>query len=467
MDASYLRRGPLLLPSQQDAAKIRIFNSGARQRPEVFRNVLPAGASCQTFGFVLGTISVQRRRCLRRVCRVARHAGGVIDYYEVLGVSKSANEREIKSSFRKLARQYHPDINKEPGAQEKFQQIAKAYEVLSDTDKRKQYNQFGDGGLSGMSSGPDLSDVDLDDILGDVFSSFFGGRPNGGVGGTGVGGGAAHARKGGRTRARRKRAEKGSDLQCKVEVPFEVACFGGRHVVHINREETCEACQGEGVTPGEEKHQQCRRCGGSGVIAQFLQTPLGGMQTQQVCPKCKGSGIDPSATCQSCGGKGTKSKLCEVAVSIPVGCNAGSKLRVRGEGDKGARGGPPGDLYITLKIGQSDEYVRDGTDIYNERVISVFDAMLGTSVQIRTVDGKGVSVKVPAGTQPGTTMRLQGRGVPKLGLEGERGDHYVTLRVEVPYHLDDRQRKLVSRLRDECGLDGQEELPGNDNEVVS
>ena len=359
----------------------------------MFGDVLPAGASCQTLGFVLGTISVQRRRCFRRVCRVARRAGGVIDYYEVLGVSKSANEREIKASFRKLARQYHPDINKEPGAQEKFQQIAKAYEVLSDTDKRKQYNQFGDGGLSGMSAGPDLSDVDLDDILGDVFSSFFGGRPSGGVGGTGVGGGAARARKGGRTRARRKRAEKGSDLQCKVEVPFEVACFGGRHVVHINREEACEACQGQGITPGEEKHQQCRRCEGSGVIAQFLQTPLGGMQTQQVCPKCKGSGIDPSATCQSCGGKGTKSKLCEVAVSIPVGCNAGSKLRVRGEGDKGARGGPPGDLYITLKIGQSDEYVRDGTDIYNERVISVFDAMLGTSVQIRTVDGEGVSVK--------------------------------------------------------------------------
>ena len=360
----------------------------------MFRDVLPAGASCQTLGFVLGTISLQRRRCLRRVCRVARHAGGVIDYYEVLGVSKSANEREIKSSFRKLARQYHPDINKEPGAQEKFQQIAKAYEVLSDTDKRKQYNQFGDGGLSGMSAGPDLSEVDLDDILGDVFSSFFGGRPNAGVGGAGVGGGAAHARKGGRTRARRKRAEKGSDLQCKVEVPFEVACFGGRHVVHINREEACDSCQGQGVTPGEEKHQQCRRCEGSGVIAQFLQTPLGGMQTQQVCPKCKGSGIDPSATCQSCGGKGTKSKVCEVAVTIPVGCNAGSKLRVRGEGDKGARGGPPGDLYITLKIGQSDEYVRDGTDIYNERVISVFDAMLGTSFQIRTVDGEGVSVKV-------------------------------------------------------------------------
>eukprot|EP00437_Effrenium_voratum_P022465 CAMPEP_0181414832 /NCGR_PEP_ID=MMETSP1110-20121109/9705_1 /TAXON_ID=174948 /ORGANISM="Symbiodinium sp., Strain CCMP421" /LENGTH=405 /DNA_ID=CAMNT_0023537717 /DNA_START=12 /DNA_END=1225 /DNA_ORIENTATION=+ len=405
----------------------------------MFGDVLPAGASCQTLGFVLGTISVQRRRCFRRVCRVARRAGGVIDYYEVLGVSKSANEREIKASFRKLARQYHPDINKEPGAQEKFQQIAKAYEVLSDTDKRKQYNQFGDGGLSGMSAGPDLSDVDLDDILGDVFSSFFGGRPNGGVGGTGVGGGAARARKGGRTRSQ----------TCNVRSKFHLRSLALADVMLYISTERRLARHARDKASHLVKRSISSAAGvkGSGVIAQFLQTPLGGMQTQQVCPKCKGSGIDPSATCQSCGGKGTKSKLCEVAVSIPVGCNAGSKLRVRGEGDKGARGGPPGDLYITLKIGQSDEYVRDGTDIYNERVISVFDAMLGTSVQIRTVDGEGVSVKVPAGTQPGTTMRLQGRGVPKLGLEGERGDHYVTLRVEVPYHLDDRQRKLVSRLR--------------------
>ena len=317
----------------------------------------------------------------------------MIDYYEVLGVSKGANEREIKSSFRKLARQFHPDINKEPEAQEKFQQIAKAYEVLSDSQKRQQYNQFGEGGLAGMSSGPDLSDVDLDDILGDVFSSFFGGRPGGGVGGRGVGGagvgGAASRNKNTRqSRTRRARAQKGSDLQCKAEIPFEVACFGGRHVIHINREEVCEACNGQGTNAGADKNRQCRKCEGSGVIIQFLQTPLGGMQTQQVCPKCKGSGIDPSATCQSCGGKGTRSKLQEVAVTIPAGCNAGNKLRVRGEGDKGARGGPPGDLYITLKITQSDEFVRDGVDIYNEQFISVFEAMLGTSLQIRTVDGE-------------------------------------------------------------------------------
>ena len=352
-------------------------------------------ASCQTLGLVLCAISLRRSQRPRGCRGLARCARGVIDYYDVLGVSKNANEREIKSSFRKLARQYHPDINQEPGAQEKFQQIAKAYEVLSDSQKRQRYNQFGDGGLEGMSPGSDLSDVDLDDILGDVFSSFFGGRPSDPPRGAGVG---SDFREGPRTtgrssrtrasRARRTRAQKGSDLQCRVEIPFEVACFGGRHVVRINREELCETCNGQGTNAKGEKNQLCRRCGGAGVTVQFQQTPLGGMETPQACPKCKGSGIDPKATCQACSGKGTQSITREVAVNIPVGCNAGSRLRVRAEGDKGTRGGPPGDLYLTLKIGRSEEFVRDGADIYSEQVISVFDAMLGASVQISTVDGK-------------------------------------------------------------------------------
>ena len=384
--ASFASWQPLL---SREAAQLPSSKPSIRSVPN--RDSFLAGSSCQTIGFVLGMTFIRSRQW-QKCGGLARCARGVMDYYEVLGVSKSANEREIKSSFRKLARKYHPDINKEPGAQEKFQLIAKAYEVLSDTQKRQQYNHFGEGGLSGMSSGPDLSEVDLDDILGDVFSSFFGGRPrgdDGGFEGVGFGGAAAaRGRRSSRARGRKARAQRGADLECKVEIPFQVACFGGRHVVHINREEVCETCNGHGINPGAEKTQQCRKCEGSGVTVRFMQTPLGGMQTQQVCSKCKGSGIDPAATCSACGGKGTQSMRREVAVNIPVGCNAGSKLRVRGEGDKGARGGPPGDLYIMLKIGQSDEFVRDGTDIYSEQVVSVFDAMLGTSLQIRTVDGE-------------------------------------------------------------------------------
>ena len=296
------------------------------------------------------------------------------DYYEILKVSRNANEREIKASFRKLARQYHPDVNKEPGALEKFQEIAKAYEILADASKREQYNKFGEGAVSN-SAGPDLSSMDLNDILGDVFNSFFNGSP-------GRGGARARAQT-----AKKRSAKKGADLQCKIEVPFNVACFGGSHTMQLQREETCKSCGGHGITSDVSKHQRCSRCNGTGAIQQVMQTPLGVMQTQLVCPKCRGTGMDPAACCRSCGGKGTQTRTQEISVNIPAGCNVGSQLRIKGEGDKGIRGGPPGDLYITLQISSSREFVRDGIDVYNEKVISVFDAMLGTSVRVSTVDG--------------------------------------------------------------------------------
>lgn len=332
-------------------------------------------------GLVAGVLALERstrstrsRSSWRGRTRSSLLAQRIADYYEILGVSRSAHEREIKACFRKLARKYHPDVNNDPGALEKFQEIAKAYEILSDASKREQYNRFGEGAVS-SSAGPDLSSMDLNDILGDVFNSFYNGSP----GGPGV---RARAKT-----AKPRGAKKGADLQCKIEVPFDLACFGGSHTIQVQREETCKSCGGHGITPDVSKHQRCPKCNGTGSIAQVMQTPLGVMQTQLVCPKCGGTGIDPAACCSSCGGKGTQTRAVEISVNIPAGCNMGSQLRIKGEGDKGVRGGPPGDLYITLKVSSSREFVRDGTDVYNEKVISVFDAMLGTLVRVNTVDG--------------------------------------------------------------------------------
>lgn len=334
---------------------------------------LVAGAAGAAGVGCVGVASrVPRRRRTTWTCRFAQR---LADYYEILKVSRNANEREIKASFRKLARQYHPDVNKEPGALEKFQEIAKAYEILADASKREQYNQFGEGAVSN-SAGPDLSSMDLKDILGDVFNSFFNGSP-GGPGGVRA-----------RTQTAKKQgAKKGADLECKIEVPFDVACFGGSHSIQVQREETCKSCGGRGITSDASKHKRCSKCNGTGATQQVMQTPLGVMQTQLVCPKCRGSGVDPTACCRSCGGKGTQRRAQEISVNIPAGCNMGSKMRIKGEGDKGVRGGPPGDLYITLKISSSRDFVRDGIDVHNEKAISVFDAMLGTSVRVTTVDG--------------------------------------------------------------------------------
>ena len=312
----------------------------------------------QGFSIAFGLATWEVRRGLR--------AQRIDSYYEILGVSSNANEREIKSSFRRLARQYHPDVNQEPGALEKFQEIAKAYEVLSDARKREQYNQFGEGAVP--DTGPDLSSMDLKDILGDVFQDFFGGAPR-------------------KSPKAKRTAKKGADLQCKISIPFHLACFGGAYAIQVSREETCKTCAGTGVNTDVRSHQRCSKCNGTGTILQVMQTPLGVMQTHLTCPKCRGSGVDPMATCRSCGGKGTQTRVKDINITIPPGSNMGSQLRMKGEGDKGVRGGSPGDLCITLRISDSREFVRDGTDVYNEQVISIFDAMLGTRISVKTVDG--------------------------------------------------------------------------------
>jgi len=232
-----------------------------------------------------------------------------------------------------------------------------------------------------------------------------------------------------------------------IQISFEEACFGGEHTMSVRREETCTDCSGSGFKKGAGR-SSCKTCGGSGVTMQVMQTPFGVMQTQQACPTCGGSGIDPSALCQSCRGKCTRPEIKEVKVKIPAGCNSGNQLRVRGEGDKGQKGGPAGDLYIAVAVKPSSEFEREGFDIYTESSISVFDAMLGSTMVVKTIDGDA-EIRVPGGTQPETRMRIRGRGVPRLGKKGERGDHYITIKVTVPRQLDGEQRKLVEELQKE------------------
>lgn len=393
---------------------------------------------------LVGAAAAAYPRGQRRTAAVARRARGGGDFYNTLGVSRSASEKEIKTAFRKLARQYHPDVNKEAGAQEKFQEIAKAYEVLSDAQKRQRYDQFGEAGVSGMGGpgGPGMSGVSLDDILGDMFGSFFGGAPGGmdGMGGMGGMGG----------RGRRQRSNtgpaKGSDLQTEVTIPFNLACFGGERTVAVNRQEVCQPCGGSGRKPGG-KTAGCRQCGGKGVVLQVMQTPLGVMQTQQVCPACGGNGVDPASLCSECKGQCTRPQKKEISVKVPAGCDEGNQLRVRGEGDKGSRGGPAGDMYIVIKVEKSPDFTRDQFDIYTEAEITAFDAILGTIIKVKTIDGNA-EIKVPAGTQPETRMRIRSRGVPKLGQSDKRGDHYITMKVKVPKNLDQKDLELVEALRD-------------------
>mmetsp|Transcript_53505 Transcript_53505/g.100305 ORF Transcript_53505/g.100305 Transcript_53505/m.100305 type:complete len:467 (+) Transcript_53505:28-1428(+) len=381
-----------------------------------------------------GAACAALRRGLRSKTTALRARGGDQDYYEVLGVSRSASERDLKTAFRQLARKWHPDVNKEPGAQEKFQSIAKAYEVLSDPQKRQMYDQFGEQGVNGMGGGmggAGMGGMGLEELLSQMFGGMGGGM--GGMGGMG-----------GR-RQRERGPQKGSDLQLEVTIPFLTACFGGEQKVDIRREELCDTCNGSGAKPGVGP-TACKTCGGSGVVMQVMQTPFGVMQTQQVCPSCNGDGIDPSAVCGTCKGKGTVPLRQQVTVKVPAGCNTGNQLRLRGEGDKGSKKGPAGDLYIGVKVEPSPDFQREDFDIYTESTISVFDAILGTSIKVKTIDGDA-EIKVPKGTQPETRLRIRGRGVPKLGKSQERGDHYITVKVNIPRDLSADEEEKVSELR--------------------
>jgi len=344
-----------------------------------------------------------------------------------------------------MAKQYHPDANPGKDTTEQFQDVNRAYEVLKNPDLKQKYDMYGEQGVGtsaaseggpGSPFGGGGRQVDLNDI----FSDFFGG----GAGASGFGGGFG----GGGGRRQAQGPGVGNDLRFDLEIDFETAIFGGEEKVRIRHLETCNGCNnGDGIKPGS-KINTCGRCQGQGVTVEVTRTPLGNFQTQQTCATCRGTGQLVEEYCGQCSGQGLEAKTKQIKVTVPAGVADGNKLRVRGEGDAGPNGGPPGDLYIFLRVKEnSNGFTREGPEIYSDQTISYIDALLGNSIKTPVVDGE-VTIKVPPGTQPGQVLRLKGNGAPKLGNPDERGDHYVTIKVDIPKDISNEERELISQLKE-------------------
>jgi len=353
------------------------------------------------------------------------------DYYEVLGVSKDAGEDEIKKAYRKLAKKYHPDLNKDnPEAADKFKEAAEAYDVLSDSDKRSRYDQFGHAGVDGQGFGGSgysggFGGFNMDD-LGDIFGSFFGG---------GFGGGS-----------RRNGPVRGRDIQQAVELTFEEAAFGCKKEITIIRQESCEECSGSGAKKGTSP-VKCTKCGGSGQMRTVQNTPFGQFASTSTCNACGGRGTTISDPCPSCSGTGQKRKTRKLEVNIPQGIDHGQSVSVRGQGEAGLRGGPSGDLLITVYIKKNSVFTREGENVFVDVPLTFVQATLGCEIEIPTIDGN-VTQRIPEGTQHGTKFRLKGRGIPYIRGNG-RGDQYVRIVVEVPKNLSVRQREILQEFAKE------------------
>ena len=353
------------------------------------------------------------------------------DYYEVLGVSKTATDEEIKRAFRKLAKQYHPDINKEPGAEEKFKEIGEAYAVLSDANKRRQYDQFGhaafqNGGSSGGGAGFqgfNMGDIDLEDILGDLFGGGF--RGFSGFGGS--------------SRAS-SRPSKGEDIRVVLNLTFEEAAFGCEKDVKLNLTSECSRCKGKGGF----NEKTCRTCGGAGKVLEQAQTIFGYMQTQKTCPDCKGRGKTYETTCDECHGKGVVEKVKTLTVTIPEGVDEGYQLRLSGKGNAGLNGGPNGDVFLEFKIKEHPLFERDGADIYLEVPVTITDATLGCKKEIPTLYGS-IILEIKAGTQNYTKLKIKGKGI-KLPNSISKGNMYAVVNIIIPTKLDRKQKALLQDL---------------------
>ena len=347
---------------------------------------------------------------------------GKKDYYEVLGVSKDASQDEIKSAFRKLAKKYHPDINHDADAPEKFKEAEEAYSVLSDEGKRRQYDQYGHAAFDGMNGGAgyDFSDFDFSDIFSDLFGGGF--SSFGGFGG------------------RSNRASKGRDTLTKVKLTFEEAAFGCKKDIQVDTMEECEHCHGNGGT-GEHT---CSRCHGSGVVTAEQRTILGSFMTRTTCPDCNGKGKTYDKVCTHCKGKGKVKVTKTLEVKIPAGVDDGNQLRVPGKGEAGSNGGPNGDLYLEFVVAKHPLFDRDGKDIYFKLPLTIPEAVLGCKKVIPTMYGK-VELTIPAGTQPDDKMRLKGKGLEDPNSYG-KGDMYVILDMKVPTKLTKDQKKLYEEL---------------------
>jgi molecular chaperone DnaJ len=348
------------------------------------------------------------------------------DYYEVLGVSKNASDDELKTAFRNLARKYHPDVNNAPDAEEKFKEINEAYGVLSDADKRAAYDRFGHQGVRGPNGGPGFETVDFSDFA-DIFGDMFG------FGGFG-----------GRTRsASRTAPRRGADLQYQVTISFKEAIFGADKEIEVTKDEQCGTCSGSGAKPGTSP-KTCPECQGRGEVRQTRQTLLGAMVQVTTCPVCSGKGSVIETHCTTCQGNGLVRHTRRKKVSIPAGVDDGTRIRLAGEGQPGMNNGPPGDLYLLVRVRPHKYFRRRDNDIMLDLNVNIAQATLGAEVKVPTVDGD-VKLKIPAGTQPGKIIRMRGRGVPYL-RSNSRGDQLVIVNVTIPKRLDEEERTLFEQL---------------------
>ena len=342
------------------------------------------------------------------------------EYYDRLGVSKNASQDEIKKAYRKLSKKYHPDINKEADAEQKYKDIQEAYETLSDEQKRAAYDQYGPAGANAGFGGGGFSGFDGGGFGGfeDIFSSFFGGgaqrNPNA--------------------------PRQGDDLQYRVQLKFEEAIFGAEKEVSYKREATCRTCTGSGAKPGTSP-VTCSRCHGSGVINVDTQTPLGTMRRQMTCDACHGRGQQIPHPCETCRGTGHEKRSHTVTVKIPAGVETGQQIRLAGQGEAGFNGGPYGDLFVIIQVQASDKFEREGTTIYYKLNLNFVQAALGDTVHVPTVHGD-VDLVIPEGTQTGRKFRLKGKGAPSL-RGGAVGDQYVTVNIVTPTGLNERQKAAL------------------------
>lgn len=352
------------------------------------------------------------------------------DYYEVLGVSRNASEDELKKAYRKVAKKYHPDLN--PGnkeAEEKFKEVNEAYGVLSDPEKRSKYDQFGHAGVDPNfgAGGGGFNGAGFD--FGDIFSDIFGG----GFGGFGGG-------------SRRNGPRRGADVRQAVDISFEEAAFGCKKKINITKQEKCDTCGGSGAAPGTSA-ETCHRCNGTGQIQTQQRTMLGYMTNVSTCPECHGSGKIIKTPCRDCRGTGKVRKSKTIEIDIPAGIDDGQTMQLSGQGEAGERGGPNGDLLVTIRVRRHPLFRRQDNDVYITMPITIVQAALGATVKVPTLDGT-VEYDIPEGTQPGTRFRLRGKGIPFLRGRG-RGDQYVTVDVEIPKNLSMKQKELLREFDDD------------------
>ncbi len=343
------------------------------------------------------------------------------DYYDILGVERGATDGEIKKSFRKLAQQWHPDVSRDPAADERFKEINEAYQVLSDPQRRQAYDMFGRAGVAGGGGGFDAGAQPGFGAFSDLFDAFFGGSAGGGV--------------------RRGRPAVGSDLRYDLRVTFEESIRGTEKEIEFPVLDRCPTCAGSGAKAGTSS-QACPQCGGRGEIRHARQTMLGQMVNVVTCPRCRGEGKVVESPCADCHGEGRRERTKRLRVSVPAGIDDGHQIRLSAEGEAGPRGGPPGSLYVAIHVAAHPQLRREGTELFHELELSIAQATLGTTVRVPTADGEE-DLEVKPGTQPGTEIRLRGRGAPNLRRAGARGDLHVLVDVRIPTKLSREQREAL------------------------